>query len=393
MYGEKSAGPRNDADGLFQRSFLFMKLAIVHDHLIQEGGAERVLKEFQMVYPDAPTYTLFYDPARVDAWFRNRDIRTSFLQRFPFALTKYQWYLPLMPLATEMHDLSSYDVVLSNSSAFSKGVITKPDALHICYCHTPTRYLWSDTISYVEELRVPRLVKILLPPLLSRLRLWDKHAAERVDLFIANSEAVRRRIKKYYHRDAIVIHPPIDVDHFAVSDAPKTYYLAGGRLVSYKRYDLIIEACNRLKLPLKIFGSGPLEEELKALAGPTVTFLGKVSDAEKARLYAEAIAYIHPQEEDFGLTAIEALASGRPVIAYNRGGAVETITEGVTGTFFNEQSWEALADTLVRFDHTRFDPHMIRASAMQFSPEVFREQMQRVIERAWERQCVRCELK
>lgn len=370
-----------------------MKLALVHDYLIQDGGAEKVLTEFHHVFPEAPTYALLYDPEKVNPAYRSRVVRTSFLQKIPWALKKYQWLLPFMPMATETYDLAPFDVVLSSSSAFSKGVITKPDALHICYCHTPTRYLWSDAVSYVQELRVPGIIKALLPPLLSRLRMWDKQAAERVDVFIANSEAVRRRIKKYYHRDALVMYPPVDVAKFSISSEPKNYFLAGGRLVSYKRYDMIIEACNRLQLPLKIFGSGPVSAELKAMAGPTVKFLGRVSDEEKIKLYQNCIAFVNPQEEDFGITIIEAMSAGRPVIAYNRGGAIETVIEGVNGTFFDSQDWETLADTLLRFDQKKYHPELIRESVERFSAENFRQNIKQLVERAWEKQCLRCDLK
>ena len=373
-----------------------MKVALVHDHLIQDGGAEKVLQELQRLFPEAPTFTLFYDPKRVDPAFQQKEIRTSFLQRLPFGLRRYQWLLPFMPLATELHDVSEFDVVISSSSAFSKGIIVKPSTIHICYCHTPTRYLWSDTLSYIQELRLPRPIKFFLPPIISWLRSWDRHAADRVDLFVANSDAVLRRIQKYYRHDAIVISPPVETSSFHPRDSrlptPDSYFLAGGRLVSYKRFDLVIEACNRLRLPLKIFGSGPMEMELKKMAGTTIEFVGRVSEQEKARLYAECIAYIHPQEEDFGITAVEAMASGRPVIAYHRGGAIETVIEGVTGTFFNEQSWEALADVLLRFDEKKFDPERIRSHTAQFSTEAFAEKIKHVVERAWEKHCHECRL-
>lgn len=369
-----------------------MKVALVHDHLIQDGGAEKVLQQLQCLFPEAPTFTLFYEPARVDPAFAKKEIRTSFLQRLPLARRKYQWLLPLMPLATELYDLSDFDVVISSSSAFAKGVIVKPSTFHICYCHTPTRYLWSDTLSYVQELRLPFLLKKFIPLLLSWLRLWDRHAADRVDLFVANSEAVRRRIKKYYRHEAIVIYPPVPVEQFTVSVAPKTYFLAGGRLVSYKRIDLVVEACNRLQLPLKIFGSGPMEEELRRRAGSTVEFVGRVNDQEKAKLYANCIAYVHPQEEDLGITAIEAMASGRPVIAYHRGGAVETVIEGVTGTFFNEQNWEALAQLLFQFEPEKFDAERIKAHASQFSTEKFNQKMRHLVERAWEHHAHECRI-
>ena len=360
-----------------------MKLALVHDYLIQNGGAEKVLEVFSGLWPDSPIYTLLFDPERLPT-FQGRDIRTSFLERLPFGQKKYQWYLPLMPTATEHYNLSDYDVVLSSTSAFAKGVITRDDALHICYCHTPTRYLWSDTHSYIDELRVPRLVKMLLPPLLSRLRLWDKTAADRVDVFVANSKTVRSRIQKYYRRDAHVIHPPVDTQRFSVSNESKNYFLTGGRLVAYKRYDLVIKAANRTKLPLKVFGTGPIEDDLKRMAAPHIEFLGRVPQDEQARLYAGALAFIHPQEEDFGITPVESMASGRPVIAYKKGGATETVVEGLTGEFFEEQIWEELADCMLRFDERRYNPSAIKAHAEQFSRERFEREMRAFVEAQWE---------
>lgn len=360
-----------------------MKLALIHDHLTQNGGAERVLEAFQAIWPDAPTFTLIYNRQKMASHFGKQDIRTSFLQRMPLSLSKPRWYLPLMPTATESYDLSDFDVIVSSSSAFSKGIIPATNAIHVCYCHTPTRYLWSDSHSYVEELNVPGFIKKILPPVLSGLRAWDRLAAERVDYFVANSETVRHRIKRYYQKDSDVIHPPVEFDEFSLSDAPKTYYLIGGRLVSYKRYDLVVQAFSKLNIPLKIYGTGPMEEELKRMAGPNVQFLGRVSNEQKAHLFSNAIAFLHPQEEDFGITPLESMAAGRPVIAYGKGGALETVIDGKTGVLFNEQSWEEIADTVLHFDEKRFDSHAIRKHAEQFSLIRFHREMRDYIEEKW----------
>ncbi len=359
-----------------------MKLALVHDHLNQTGGAEKVLEVFQEIWPEAPTYTLLFDPQRVPQ-FAGRDIRPSFLQCMPFARSKFQWYLPLMPTATEHHDLSEYDIVLSSTSAFAKGVITQPKSVHICYCHTPTRYLWSDTHSYVKELRVPKFIKALLPSLLTHLRVWDRHAADRVDHFIANSKTVESRIQKYYGRDSVVIHPPVDTHRFQISEKPKTYFLTGGRLVAYKRFYMVVEACNRTGIKLKIFGTGPVMKELQRVAKGNIEFLGRVSDDQLPELYANAKAFIHPQEEDFGITPVESMATGRPVIAWRRGGATETVRDGVTGELFDEQSWEELADHLIRFDETKYDPNVIRHHAEQFGRERFKNEMRELVEKLY----------
>jgi glycosyltransferase involved in cell wall biosynthesis len=362
-----------------------MRIALVHDHLTQLGGAERVLEVFQNLWPSAPTFTLLYDKKQMEPIFGHKDIRPSFLQSFPGAVRRMRWLLPLMPLATEHYPLQEYDVVLSSASAFAKGVITNPRAVHICYCHTPTRYLWSDAVSYIEELQAPKLVKILLPLVQSALRAWDRLAADRVDVFIANSKTVQDRIKKYYNRDSTVIYPPVNTEEFVISNAPKTSFLIGGRLVSYKRYDLVIEAFNRLALPLIIFGTGPEEAKLRAMAKSNIQFVGRVSDDERARLFANAIAFIHPQEEDFGLTPVESMAAGRPVIAYRKGGATESVIDGVTGIFFNEQSWESLAETLLHFDEKKFSPMHIKAHAEQFSVANFRKAMHEIVTNTWDK--------
>lgn len=352
-----------------------MKIALIHEHLAQDGGAEKVLMVFQELYPDAPTHTLVYNPARANSAFLNKDIRTSFLQKLPFGVKKYQWYLPLMPLAVEQYDLMDYDLVLSSVSAFAKGVITRPDAVHICYCHSPTRYLWTDTRQYIEALPYNRLFKRLILSRLPSLRVWDRLAADRVDYFIANSKTVQDRIRKYYRRDSTIIYPPVDVDRFTPSDTVEKFFLIGGRLVAYKRYDLAIQAFNRLGLPLKIFGSGPEEKRLRSMAKGTIEFLGKVGDLELRKLMSQATAFIHPQEEDFGITAVESMAAGRPVIAYARGGALETVIPNKTGVFFDEQSWEALADAVLRFKPSDYHPQEIRAWAETFSRPRFAEQI------------------
>ena len=360
-----------------------MRVALIHDHLTQYGGAERVLEALQAMWPDAPTYTLRYDPQAMGRSFGHKTIRTSFLEKLPFARRAFRWFLPLMPMATESYDLSDFDVVISNSSAFSKGIITSPDAIHICYCHTPTRYLWSDSGSYVDELRAPRLVKMLLPFVLHKLRGWDQLAAQRVGTFVANSETVKRRIAKYYQRDSQVIYPPVDTERFAISQEPKTYYLAGGRLVAYKRFDIVVDAFTKIGKPLKIFGSGPELADLKRRAGPNIEFVGRVSDDERARLFANAIAFINPQEEDFGITPVESMAAGRPVIAYRRGGALETVVDGETGVLFDEQSWEELADVVLRFKPEQFQPEKIRAHAERFATKNFRQSIHALVQRLW----------
>lgn len=351
-----------------------MKIALIHDHLVQDGGQENVLKVLHQIYPQAPIFTLVFDH-RTNHFFADKNVRTSFLQDLPGGVKKYQWYLSLMPAAIEHHNVMGYDLVLSNSSSFAKGVIASTRAKHVCYCHTPTRYLWNDTHNYLQELKVHPLIKKFLPLTLHKLRNWDRLAADRVDYFIANSQTVRERIKKYYQRDCEVIYPPVEVNDFYISDQPKKYFLAGSRLVPYKKIDLAVKAFSRLGVPLKIFGIGPEIKHLQQLAKPNVEFLGRVSGEVKRRLFAECIAYINPQEEDFGITAVEAMASGRPVIAYSAGGATETVIDGLTGEFFDEQIWEDLADKVIRFRPEVYDPEKIRAHAQNFSTERFIEKM------------------
>ena len=358
-----------------------MKIALVHDYLTQEGGAEQVLKAFSELYPNAPIYTWFYDKERVP-YFANKDVRTSFLQKLPIGGQNYQWYLPLLPAATESFDLSEFDVVLSSSSSFIKGIITRPETLHICYCHTPPRYLWTDTHEYVENLKRPWFVRKLLPLYMNKLRTYDALSANRVDVFISNSQNVRRRIRKYYKRESLVVYPPVDTHLAPLAETLGNYYITGGRLMSYKRFDVVIKAFNRLKLPLNL-RSGPEMESLQKLAKPNISFLGRISDTTKHELLSKAIAFIHQQEEDLGITPIEAMASGRPVIAYGAGGVFETVENGKTGTFFHEQTWESLYQAVINFDHTAFSPEYIHKHSQKFSLEHFKKNISETIEKQW----------
>lgn len=363
------------------------RVALVHDYLVQDGGAERVVAVLQEMFPEAPTFTLFYDPERAHPHFRGQNIRTSFLQKWPFTKRREHWTLPFMPMAIEHLDLTGFDLIISSSSSFAKGIIAPPNAHHLCYLHTPTRFLWQDRLGYVDDLPQPRIVKNLLPPILHRLRMWDRLAAERPDTLVTNSATSRRRIGRYYSRDAQVIHPPVDVMAipFGPDDARRTphgassYWLTGGRLVGYKRFDLTVKAFAKLDLPLKIFGVGPELKRLRSIAGTRTEFLGRVTDDQKRALYRDAIGFIHPQVEDFGITAVEAMAAGKPVIAYGEGGASETVVNNVTGKIIPAQTWEDIGDAVIRFEPERYDPVAIRAHAETFSKERFKEKFERVI--------------
>ncbi|PIR93275.1 glycosyltransferase family 4 protein [Candidatus Falkowbacteria bacterium CG10_big_fil_rev_8_21_14_0_10_43_10] len=354
------------------------KIALVHDHLAQDGGAERVLWLLAEMYPQAPIYTLLYKQEYLDYYIPHRQVRASFIQSLPGGVSKYQWYMPFMPTAIESYDLQTYDLVISSASSFAKGVITPPEAIHICYCHTPTRYLWHYANQYIAELRMPEWLKKIVGFYVTKIRQWDKVAAERVDYFIANSATTQKRISKYYGRGSVVIHPPVDTHKFFVSRPPGNYFLAGARFIPHKRLDIAVQAFNKLGIPLKVFGDGPDLKRIKKMAGGNIEFLGRVSESAKARLMSECQAFIHPQEEDFGITAIEVQASGRPVIAYNKGGARETIIHGQTGILFNEQTWEDLADTVLRFLYKNefdFSPEFIKQHAEQFNAENFKMKM------------------
>jgi glycosyltransferase involved in cell wall biosynthesis len=352
-----------------------MKAAIIHEYLNQYGGAERVLQVLGTMLPNAPIYTTLYDRSMTGNVFDGRTIRTSFLQQLPFALRWHHLYSPLMPLAIEQFDTGAFDTVLSVSASFAKGVITAPQTRHICYCLTPPRFLWDDSQRFAQRFGYPIPIGKLAPLGLSYLRVWDRQAAERVDEWIAISECVKRRIAKYYGKDSVVVYPPVNVSKFTVSHEPGEYWLMVGRLVAYKNFDLAIRAFNRLGWPLKIVGTGVEERRLRSFAKSNIEFVGAVTDERLGALYGGARAVLFPQEEDFGIVPLEAMASGRPVIAYRGGGALETVIDRITGVFFDEQSEEDLMAAVDRASRMKWLPTVCRGQAERFDIPVFRRKM------------------
>ncbi len=356
-----------------------MKVALVHDALNQYGGAERVLEQVKAVYPNAPLFVPLWDPSRMPKSYAAWDVRPSWLDRVPFARTKHRLMLPLYPNAIESLDLRGYDVVVGSSFGFAHGVLTDPGTLHVNYCHSPGRFLW-DYHRYAERERLGRPARMLLSTMLTQLRQWDLAAAERPDAWIATSRLVQDRIRKFYRKPSVIIPPPVDVSRFDCGNGEGGYYLMLMRLVGWKRPDIAVEACTRLGLNLVVAGDGRETAALRAIAGPTVRFVGRVDDAGMRPLYAGCRAFILPAEEDFGVTPLEAMASGRPVIAYGRGGALDTVLSGVTGVFFHEQTASSLADALSRFEPHDYDPAAIRAHAMQFDNNVFRQRLRSFVQ-------------
>lgn len=355
-----------------------MKVALTTDWLNSFGGAERVLIELHRMFPSAPVYTTVHHPAGLPESMQGWDVRTSFLQRIPVARRRHQPFLPLMPLAFEQFDLGEYDLVVTTSSACAKGVLTPTETVNVCYCHTPSRYLWDLYHEYTRG----RLSRPLIAPVAHWLRVWDRLSADRVDHFVANSRQTAARIWRHYRRESEVVYPPVDVERIQPNGrAPEDFYLVVCRLVPYKRVDLAVEACTRLGRRLVVVGDGPHRERLEAIAGPSVQFLGALPDEEVAALYARCRAFLFPGWEDFGITPVEAQAAGRPVIAYGRGGALETVVDGVTGTFFAEQTPEAVAEAILASESREHDPDLCRRNAERFDAAGFRARMGEVVER------------
>lgn len=357
-----------------------LRVAIIHHWLVTMRGGERVVEALCEMYPDAEIFTHVYNPDRVSETIRRHKVHTSFIDRLPRARKFYQWYLPLMPMALERFDLRDFDLVISSDAGPVKGVVTSPDTPHVCYCHAPMRYIWGMEAEYLANAK--RSARVAFPFIAHYMRLWDYAAASRVDEFVANSTAVARRIRKFYRRSAEVIPPPIDCDAFAPAPS-EDFYLLAGQLVAYKRPEVAIEACNRTGRKLVVIGEGERLASMRQLAGPTVTVLGAQPYAVLRDHYSRCRALLFPGEEDFGMVPVEAMASGKPVIALGKGGALDTVVDGVTGVLFGRSTPDALIAAIERFEtiESGFDPVRIAAHARTFDRSVFKRRMQIAINR------------
>jgi glycosyltransferase involved in cell wall biosynthesis len=348
-----------------------MRIAVVHDYFTQMGGAEKVAAALMGMFPDAALHATVALPECMPEALIGVPTSTSWMQSLPGMRRYYRFYFLLYPLALRSLDLSGYDLVLSSSSGYAKGVHTNREAIHVCYCHTPMRWAWNfESYSAREEMGTAK--RMLLSHATRGLRWWDVGASRQPDHFIANSQTVAERIRRAYGRIAEVIHPPIDLDRFHLSLEQDDYYVVLARLVSYKRIDLAVQACTLLGRRLVVIGDGPDRERLMANAGPTVSFVGRLSDAEVEHYAARCRALIFPGEEDFGMAPLEIAAAGRPTIAYRAGGAVETIVDGVTGIFFDRQEPGDLAAAITRFERIEWSPAILRRHAERFGIDVFK---------------------
>jgi len=349
-----------------------VRVALIHDWLVTMGGAERVLEELARMYPDAPIYAGVVRPEALSPYLQQKTLIPSLVQRWPKATRWYNRYLPLLAYGVEQWDLSAYDVVISSSAAIAKGVITPAETFHLSYVHTPMRYAWDMYHAYRSQ-EAKGVTRRIMGPVFHYMRMWDRLSADRVDQLVANSRAVAQRIAKHYRRPSVVVPPPVDVDRLQVQYRPGEHYLVLSRLVRYKRFDLAVEAANRLQLPLVVAGDGPDRGRLEAMAGPTIKFVGRVDEATRIRLMEDAKALLFPGEEDFGIVPVEIQAAGRPVIAFGRGGVLDTVVAGETGLLFAEQTIDDLVEAILGADAIEWDPEHIRRQSEQFRPEYFRQ--------------------
>jgi glycosyltransferase involved in cell wall biosynthesis len=362
-----------------------VKVAIVHDYLNQAGGAERVVGTLHTMFPKAPIYTTILDRSTLWEVLRDADIRTSWMQRLPLLKRYFKYYLFFYPGAVEGFDLREYDLVISSSSAFGKAAITRPDALHVCYCHTPMRFVW-DYERYMEREQYGLFVRAMLVPLLRRFRKWDVRTATRPNVFVANSSVVSERIRRYYGRESVMVPPPVAVHRFVPRAEPDDFYLVVSRLNPYKRVDLVIEAFNQNGRKLLVIGDGPDRAALQRMAKSNIQFVGRLPDPAVAEHYARCRALLFPGEEDFGIVPLEVNAAGRPVIAYKAGGALDTVIEGKTGTFFSEMTAASLSEAVRRSEETTWDVVAIRKHAEEYAEGRFCERFLRILEETVERQ-------
>lgn len=356
----------------------FMKIAIVHDFLLKLGGAERVVKVLAEMFPKAPIYTLLYDENATGSVFPKERVRTSILQDYPGFLRRHSRLLVhKMPRAIEELDLDEYDLVISSSTAFSHGLITSLNTKHICYCHSPMRYAWDWTNEYRRENKIGGLKKLLYAPLIKYLREWDRTAADRPDLYLANSSNVQQRLQKYYQMPSEILYPPVDTEKFRAKESNENYFLIVSTLTPYKRIDLAIQLFNKIGRKLVIIGEGPQRKYLENMAGDNIEFLGFKDDGTVKEYLENCRALIFPGEEDFGITPVEAMACGKPVLAYGKGGVTESVISGKTGEFFFEPNVEAMEDGLARlmYNEKFYKPRTIRGQAFNFSREVFEKKL------------------
>lgn len=357
-----------------------MRVALVHDWLNGMRGGEKVLEAFCELFPDADIYTLIWLKGRVSKKIESHRITVSALQKFPLAENKYRYYLPLMPSIIERFDLSEYDLVISSSHCVAKGVKTGKKTTHVCYCYTPMRYIWDQYTEYFNPERAGIFTRILMSIARPYLQKWDVKSSQGVTHFITLSEHIKRKIAAHYNRDSTVIYPPVDVENYP-QNREENYFLIVSALVPYKRVDIAIRAFNELGYNLKIIGTGPDESRLKAMASPNIEFLGWLQDAEIKDYYAGCRAFIFPQEEDFGITAVEAQAAGKPVIAFAKGGALETVIDGRTGIYFNEPTHKSIFEAVKRFEKINFSFEELRKNASRFSTARFKNEILHFIDK------------